>query len=96
MTLLHTPMIVVYEKYSDRLSGAYNVARIKSTRVEQNVNREPIAFVRDAMHVKSIRIERDIDQEPLAFCMQRYACKSYKDRMGHQSGAPCFFYTLVR
>jgi hypothetical protein len=37
-------MIDVYEKYNDRQSGAYNVACIKSTRVDHDVDQEPLTF----------------------------------------------------
>jgi hypothetical protein len=37
-------MIVVYEKYNDHRSGAYNIAHIKSTRVERDVDQKPLAF----------------------------------------------------
>jgi hypothetical protein len=40
----HTPMLIVYEKYNERQSGACNTARIKSTRIDCDIDWEPVAF----------------------------------------------------
>ncbi len=45
----HTPMIAMYKKYNDVLIGSpllfiRDTTYVKSIRIEQNVNREPIAF----------------------------------------------------
>jgi hypothetical protein len=45
-------------------------------------------FVHGAACVKNIRVERGINRESLVFYMRRCVCKNYKNRTGHQSGAP--------
>jgi hypothetical protein len=45
----HTPMMIVYEKYDDVLIGStlifvHGAGHVKSIRVEQDINRGPLAF----------------------------------------------------
>jgi hypothetical protein len=69
-------MMNVYEKCNDVLIESsllfvHDTTRVKSIRVEQDVNRGPLAFCMRhcaCKRYKCIRVEWDVDREPLAFC----------------------------
>jgi hypothetical protein len=69
----HTPMMIVYEKYNDALVGSpllfvRGATRVKSIRVERDVDCEPLTFGTWWCTSKIIRVEWDVDREPLIFC----------------------------
>jgi hypothetical protein len=41
--------------------------RAKSIEVGQDIDREPLLYVRGTVHLKNIEVEWDVDREPLAF-----------------------------
>jgi hypothetical protein len=47
----HMLMIAMYEKYNDHQSGAWYTVHIISTRVEWDIDQEPLAFVHGTVHV---------------------------------------------
>jgi hypothetical protein len=47
-------MLIVYEKYNDHRSGTYSTACIKSTRIEHDVDQEPLAFCTQCYMCKKV------------------------------------------
>jgi hypothetical protein len=96
----YTPMMNVYENYNDVLIGSplllvRGAARVKSIRVERDIDRKPLAFCIRHCVCKKYKSRMRCRLGGAAFCMRHSACKKYKTRIEHGSGAPYFLYALI-